>query len=113
VLASLLIEQIVHSKELKYQIQDYEEKKIADGKVKKFYLDKAHTCEEKATSLELKMVEKEEEIKSTQNENKELTKRIKDLVQSEARLKYTNIEYRNKVALHNADRRTGSTAEKS
>ena len=112
-LASLLIDQILHSKELNYLIQDYEEKKIADAKVKKFYLDKAQTCEEKATSLELKMVEKEEEIKTTQNENKEFTKRIKDLVQSEARLKYTNIEYRNKVAYGHPDRRTRSPAEKN
>ena len=78
-------------------IQDHEEKAKADSKIKKFYLDKAQVCEEKSTGLELRMVEREEELKATQTENTELAKKIRDLVQSEAKLKFTNIEYRNKV----------------
>ena len=67
--------------------------------MKKFYLDKAQICEEKATTLELKMVEKDEDIKRQSNENNELNKKIRELVQSEAKLKLTNIEYRTKVRL--------------
>lgn len=43
------------------------------------------------------MIEKQEKLQEAESEMIELKKKIRDLVQSESKLKYANSEYKNKV----------------
>jgi hypothetical protein len=97
VLAKILLDQIKENMDLGLLIQDLEEKAKGDARIKRHYLDKARICEEKSTSLELKMVEKDEEAKRLLQENGELGRKLREVTQAEAKLKFTNIEFRSKV----------------
>lgn len=98
-LAKLFIQQIKDNVSLDTLIQDLEMKAAGDTRVKKFFSDKAQICETKATAAELKLLEKEEKLHDAETEAVELKKKIRDLVQSESKLKYANTEYKNRVAL--------------
>lgn len=71
-------------------------------RVKKFFADKAQICEAKATAAELRLIEKQEKLQDAESEMIELKKKIRDLVQSESKLKYANTEYKNKVNIRSS-----------
>lgn len=97
VMSALLSEETLNSRRLLETIEDYKVKSETDARVKRQYLEKALMLEEKATSLELKLVDKEEELARKTYEINGFGKKIKDLIQAETKARFTNGEYKAKI----------------